>query len=197
LACDSAVTRVLVTRHPSGTDDPTLGGTEDLAARLQAALVLLPRALGGPPIMPLELGRSTRVISPAQRTALAVRDGGCGFPGCDRPLAWCEGHHLVPWWRAAPPTCPIWPCSVGPIIGPCMRAAGNSSACRMAASALPHPIDDPAAPPEPTDPGRGPDPDASATCGLTRRRRTPPPGPDASDLPPQRPRMGRRPRTTG
>ena len=57
----------------------------------------LPAILGGAPTQPLNLGRSTRVISPAQRTALAVRDGGCVFPDCARPLAWCEGHHLISW----------------------------------------------------------------------------------------------------
>jgi hypothetical protein len=45
----------------------------------------------------LEVGRATRVVAPAQHTALTVRDGGCRFPGCDRPVAWCEGHHLRHW----------------------------------------------------------------------------------------------------
>jgi hypothetical protein len=45
----------------------------------------------------LEVGRATRVVSAAQRTALAVRDGGCRSPGCDRPPAWCEAHHLRHW----------------------------------------------------------------------------------------------------
>jgi Domain of unknown function (DUF222)/HNH endonuclease len=100
LACDAAVTRVLVTRHP--TQDP--GGDHhpaqepgDLAARLRAAITLLPPALGGAPTQPLEVGRATRVVSPAQRAALAVRDGGCRYPGCDRPVAWCEAHHLRHW----------------------------------------------------------------------------------------------------
>jgi hypothetical protein len=96
LACDATVTRVLVTRHPhhpAPEGDPATG----LAARLQAAVALLPPALGGAPTQPLEVGRATRVVSPAQRTALAVRDGGCRFPGCDRPLAWCEAHHLRHW----------------------------------------------------------------------------------------------------
>jgi Domain of unknown function (DUF222)/HNH endonuclease len=98
LACDANLTRVLVTRHPH--HHPAQDGgdaTEGLPARLQAALALLPPTLGGPATQPLEVGRATRVVSPAQRTALAVRDGGCVFPGCDRPVAWCDAHHLRHW----------------------------------------------------------------------------------------------------
>ena len=73
-----------------------------LAARLQAALRLLPVALGGAPTRPLEVGRANRVIAPAQRSALTVRDGGCVFPGCDRPQEWCEGHHLRHWLQGGP-----------------------------------------------------------------------------------------------
>jgi hypothetical protein len=121
LACDAAVTRVLVTRQPDhamldhgygaghgpGIDpvpaaDPDPGPPLGLQGRLRAAKALLPPALGGAPRQPLDLGRSTRVISPAQRSALAVRDGGCVFPGCDRPLAWCDGHHLASWLDGGP-----------------------------------------------------------------------------------------------
>lgn len=45
----------------------------------------------------LDLGRSRRAWTVAQRVALNVRDGGCRAPGCDRPVAWTEGHHIV-WW---------------------------------------------------------------------------------------------------
>jgi hypothetical protein len=45
----------------------------------------------------LRLGRTRRLASRAQRLALASRDGGCTFPGCDRPAAWTEVHHVVPW----------------------------------------------------------------------------------------------------
>jgi hypothetical protein len=96
LACDATLTRVLVTRHPT----QAAGGdahADDLAARLRAAITLLPPTLGGPATQPLEVGRATRVVSPAQRTALSVRDGGCRFPGCDRPPAWCEAHHVRHW----------------------------------------------------------------------------------------------------
>jgi uncharacterized protein DUF222 len=87
-ACDAAVTRMVVARQRLDGDGADPDG--DLAARLRAAMTLLPPTLGGAPTQPLELGRATRVITPAQHTALVVRDGGCRFPGCDRPVAWCE-----------------------------------------------------------------------------------------------------------
>jgi hypothetical protein len=65
-------------------------------------MALLPPTLGGAPSQPLDLGRTTRIISPAQRAALAVRDRGCVFPGCERPLAWCDAHHLWHWVDGGP-----------------------------------------------------------------------------------------------
>jgi hypothetical protein len=103
LACDATVTRVLVTRHHDGGDGNNAdlhGG--DLPIRLRTAMTLLPPALGGAPTQPLEVGRATRVVSPAQRAALAVRDGGCRYPGCDRPVAWCDAHHLRHWLHGGP-----------------------------------------------------------------------------------------------
>jgi hypothetical protein len=78
------------------------GGGESLTDRLRLAAALLPPVLGGAPSQPLDVGRTSRVVSPAQRLALAVRDGGCVFPTCDRPLAWCEAHHLVHWLDGGP-----------------------------------------------------------------------------------------------
>jgi 5-methylcytosine-specific restriction protein A len=46
---------------------------------------------------PLDVGRATRTIPDGLRRAVAARDRGCAHPGCDRPPAWCECHHLVPW----------------------------------------------------------------------------------------------------
>ena len=45
----------------------------------------------------LSLGRTQRLFTSRQKIALAVRDGGCRFPGCDRPPSWCEAHHITPW----------------------------------------------------------------------------------------------------
>jgi hypothetical protein len=47
--------------------------------------------------IPIDVGRATRTIPTALRRALVVRDRGCAFPGCTRPAAWCDGHHLVHW----------------------------------------------------------------------------------------------------
>jgi hypothetical protein len=77
-----------------------------LAAQLRAAMTLLPPILGGAPSQPLDVGRTTRVVSPAQRIALVVRDGGCVFPDCDRPPGWCEAHHLVHWLDGGPTDLP-------------------------------------------------------------------------------------------
>jgi hypothetical protein len=42
-------------------------------------------------------GRSRRLASPAQRRALAARDGGCVRPGCTVPADWCEVNHVQRW----------------------------------------------------------------------------------------------------
>ena len=48
---------------------------------------------------PLNLGRERRLFSRAQRVALAARDGGCRWPGCERPPSFCEAHHIEHWKR--------------------------------------------------------------------------------------------------
>ncbi|HSS93498.1 MAG TPA: HNH endonuclease signature motif containing protein [Candidatus Dormibacteraeota bacterium] len=36
-------------------------------------------------------------MSGAQSKALRLRDGGCTWPGCDRPASYTSAHHLVHW----------------------------------------------------------------------------------------------------
>jgi hypothetical protein len=50
----------------------------------------------------LDLGTAQRLATPAQRIALAARDKGCIFPGCDRPPAWTDVHHIRPWSQGGP-----------------------------------------------------------------------------------------------
>jgi hypothetical protein len=45
----------------------------------------------------VNLGRERRLFSSAQRKVLAVRDGGCRWPGCTRPPAHTDAHHVRPW----------------------------------------------------------------------------------------------------
>jgi len=58
---------------------------------------LVPIVLGGASEV-LDVGRASRLVTPAIRMALGQRDRGCTFPGCDVPEAACEAHHLTPWW---------------------------------------------------------------------------------------------------
>ena len=54
----------------------------------------------------VDYGRATRTIPAPLYNALVVRDQGCRFPGCDRPPAWCDGHHLQPWQTGGPTNLP-------------------------------------------------------------------------------------------
>jgi hypothetical protein len=46
---------------------------------------------------PLDIGRETRIVPRAIRRALAQRDGGCAFPGCECPAQWVDAHHILHW----------------------------------------------------------------------------------------------------
>ncbi len=52
----------------------------------------------------LDQGRRTPSVTPEQRRALAHRDRGCVFPGCDRPPSWTDAHHVEFWVRDDGPT---------------------------------------------------------------------------------------------
>ena len=121
LACDAAVTRVLVDRQPvdsgvggaAGCRCPdTAGGipgdpgeASGLAGRLRAAVALLPPVLGGgaqpaPGGRPLDSG-----ALPAQPAALAVRDHGGVFPGlCSAPglVRRASSGVVACWWPDRP-----------------------------------------------------------------------------------------------
>jgi len=74
IACDAV--RTVVTIAPPADDSVAMAGTR---------------------VMPLSVGRATRTIPAHIRTALHLRDQGCRFPGCDRPPAWTDGHHVLHW----------------------------------------------------------------------------------------------------
>jgi Domain of unknown function (DUF222)/HNH endonuclease len=54
--------------------------------------------------LPLDVGALTETIPVHLRRAVAVRDRGCRFPGCDQPVAACQPHHIIPRSRGGP-TC--------------------------------------------------------------------------------------------
>ncbi|CAB4879504.1 unannotated protein [freshwater metagenome] len=51
---------------------------------------------------PLNLARTARTVTAKQKRALTARDHGCAFPGCGRPAAWTEGHHIWHWTDGGP-----------------------------------------------------------------------------------------------
>jgi hypothetical protein len=64
--------------------------------RLACTAGILPAVLGGKGEV-LDLGRTRRLFSRAQRRALALTDPTCSAEGCSVPAKWCEVHHLRPW----------------------------------------------------------------------------------------------------
>ena len=67
------------------------------ARRLLCDADILPAVLGGASEI-LDVGRTQRLVTPAIRAALELRDGGCVFVGCQVPPRDCEAHHRRPWW---------------------------------------------------------------------------------------------------
>ena len=65
--------------------------------RIACTQGILPMVFNGASL-PLDMGRSKRLFTPAQRIAIANRDLGCVTPGCEAPPGWCEGHHWKQDW---------------------------------------------------------------------------------------------------
>ncbi len=91
--------RVVSTGRCESSDGTPL--TAAAARRLACEAGVIPAVMGGH-CRVLDLGRRSRTVTPAQRTALTVRDGGCVFPGCDRPPSWCDTHHVIHWLDLGP-----------------------------------------------------------------------------------------------
>lgn len=76
----------------------------DTRERIPAALVrrlacnagVIPVVLGGRS-EPMNVGRKSRTFTAGIRRLLVARDGGCAFPGCDRPPKHCDAHHIKFW----------------------------------------------------------------------------------------------------
>jgi hypothetical protein len=68
----------------------------ETARRLACEAGIIPVVLGGDS-RPLDVGRATRLATPAQRTALRSMYRTCAIDTCDRAFDACEVHHLVEW----------------------------------------------------------------------------------------------------
>ena len=78
-------------------DSPTDGGLSAAdVRRLACTAQIIPAVLGGPSEV-LDLGRSRRLFSPAQRKALLLRDRRCRAEGCEVSGTWAEAHHRDAW----------------------------------------------------------------------------------------------------
>ena len=66
------------------------------ARRLACEAGIIPVVLGADG-QPLDLGRTRRLFSKAQRIALGLRDGGCTAKGCETTASGCHAHHDDPW----------------------------------------------------------------------------------------------------
>ncbi len=81
-----------------GIDQPVSAAT---ARRMAADAELIPAVLGADSL-PIDLGRSARLFTKAQRLALGERDGGCA--SCGQNIGYVEAHHIRWWERDAGPT---------------------------------------------------------------------------------------------
>lgn len=69
--------------------------TVDEALRLAGQTNVLPVVLDATGVV--AYGHARRTASTGQRHALAARDQGCCFPGCDAPPGWTQAHHVREW----------------------------------------------------------------------------------------------------
>jgi hypothetical protein len=70
--------------------------TASQARRLACDAQIIPVVLGSRGES-LDVGRKHRLVTPAQRRALVLRDKGCAFPGCQRPPKHTQAHHIKHW----------------------------------------------------------------------------------------------------
>jgi len=76
---------------------PSGGEISPASARRIACDASVARVITNGRSEPLDVGRRTPVVPASLRRALVIRDGSCRFPGCDRPVSWCDAHHVIHW----------------------------------------------------------------------------------------------------
>jgi hypothetical protein len=86
---------------PSANTGAAVTGFGDLLssrkARWLACDAQITRLVLSPEGLPMNMGRTQRVVPPHLRRAVEHRDGHCVFAGCIAPHYWCDVHHLLEW----------------------------------------------------------------------------------------------------
>ena len=99
-------TVVVVTDHEtlaSGPHDNTVRETRngmDLSTEALARLccdAVMQRVIIDAEGVPINVGRAQRTATPAQWSALNSMHSTCAWAGCDRPISWCQAHHIQEW----------------------------------------------------------------------------------------------------
>ncbi len=102
----TVVVRIDAEALHSGIGHATIDGISQpvsvaTARRMAAAGAIIPCVLGGDSEI-LDFGRARRLFTPAQKTALIERDGGCAM--CGLPPGMTQVHHVRWWERDTGPT---------------------------------------------------------------------------------------------
>ena len=155
-----------------------LGGeaiTASEARRLACTAQIIPAVLGSNSEV-LDLGRSQRLFTAAQRKALMLNQPTCRAEGCTIPARWCEAHHQQPWSHggrtastrptstaATTTTEPTTP-PTSPNASPTATSAspGGREGCQLSAAASPTPAGEPSGQHR-----RRPDRGTPRPCGAT------------------------------
>ena len=88
----------LLAEHATALLDDGTRMSAGQARRLACEAGIIPAVLGTAS-QPLDLGRTARLYTKAQRIALGLRDGGCTAKGCETSASGCHAHHDQPWSR--------------------------------------------------------------------------------------------------
>ncbi|MFC6449209.1 HNH endonuclease [Cellulomonas gelida] len=84
------------TWEPATSEDGAVVSASELAAALcDCAMTRVVMSAQG---VPLDVGRTRRMFTPAQRRAVVARDRVCAWNGCGVPPGYCQVHHVT-WWH--------------------------------------------------------------------------------------------------
>ena len=81
----------------SGVVDTEAGTVSAETVRRLACDATVSRIIVDSASIPINVGQARRVVSPALRRALDLRDQHCTHPECDMPARYCDAHHIQHW----------------------------------------------------------------------------------------------------